>query len=187
MKKIAVKGYVTIKQGDKVLAKYIGNHFVDAGLKGLISTILHAWVRVVGATVMAWRVWYDGWNIYIGSDVVTPTNLLHTGLQNPIGDAPGTAPNTRSASMKEGTADGIWSVTYVATWYAGTVSGTLGETALYMKAPDKATFGWTLSSNYDPPVVMISRLSSADLNFSSFVIDEGLPLTVEWTVQLAFA
>lgn len=189
MSRIAIKGYVTIRQGDKVLAKCVRNHFVDAGLKGIISTLIFAnMYRTSSSPYTLWYNWYTDWNIYIGSDVVTPTNTGHTALTNPIGAAPGTAPNSKSASLKDGAADGIWNATYVATWNAGAVSGTLGEMALYMKAPDKTTFGWNLSAvTYSPPVVMISRLSSADLNFSSFIIDEGVPLTVEWTVQLAFA
>jgi hypothetical protein len=187
MSRIAIKGYVTIRQGDKVLVKCARNHFVDAGLKGIISTLIHAWVYGT-SFVGTWNAWYNSWNIYIGSDVDTPTNPGHTGLVAPIGAAPGTAPNSNSASLKSGAADGIWSVTYVATWNAGTVSGTLGEAALYMKAPDKTGFGWTISTtNYNPSVVMVSRLSSTDLDLSSFIIDEGVPLTVEWTVQFAFA
>ncbi|MFA5149211.1 MAG: hypothetical protein WC491_08825 [Candidatus Omnitrophota bacterium] len=183
MSGITIKGYVTIRQADKVLAKCVRNHFVNGGLKGLISTLIHK--NIQGTTT--WYNWYSDWKIYIGSDVDTPTNVSQTALVTPIGAAPGTAPNINSASIKSGAVDGIWSIKYIATWNAGTVSGTLGEVALYMRAPDKSDFGWTVTSNYTPSTVMVSRLSSAGLDLSSFIIDEDVPLTVEWTVQLAFA
>jgi hypothetical protein len=77
-------------------------------------------------------------------------------------------------------------VTYLATWNAGAISGTVGEIALYLRALDNATFQWQASGNLQPSVVMASRLSSADLDFSSFVIDTTKPLTVEWKVQFSF-
>jgi hypothetical protein len=185
MNRIAVRGYVTIRQGDRILAERVRNHFVNAGLKGLISTLIFSFVYGSGST---WGNWYNDWNVYIGSDVSTDTNTEHTALESPIGAAPGTAPNSKSASLKNGAADGIWAATYLATWNAGTVSGTLGELALYMAAPDKDVFGWIIgTSSYYPAAVMVSRLSSKDTDFSSFIIDDTKPLTVEWTVQLAFA
>lgn len=191
-KQIVIRGFVTIKQGDKVLARAVINHFVDAGLKGIISTLIHKHLYSSGTGYCEWELWYSSWSMYLGSDIATVTTTGMTALQSPIGAAPGTPPNSKSASTKDGGVggdnDGIWNVVFMATWDAGTVSGTLGELALYMRAPDKITFGWTeTNETYTPSVVMISRLSSADTDFSSFVIDEEKPLTVEWKVQLAFA
>lgn len=178
---ILIEGLVTIRQGDKIIAKDVPNHFVDQGLKGIISTIIStgtAWQKY-------WLLWYNGWHVYLGSDTATATAHGTTALTTPIGAAPGTAPDAKDASTTDGSGDGIWNVVFSATWNAGTVVGTLGELALYMKAPDQSGFGWS-ANNYNPAEVMVSRLSSKDADFSSFVIDNTKPLTVEWKVQISF-
>jgi hypothetical protein len=184
--KIIMWGEVTIRNGDRVFKAR--NHFVDLGLKGLISTMLFASGHA-GSGTYPWNLWSNIWNIYLGSDTITPTTTDMTALVSPIGVAPGTAPNSKSVpTIHSGSGDGDWYAIWSATWNPGTVSGTLGEGALYMKAPDKATFGWAFSvAGYDPSVVMISRLSSADTDFSSFVIDNTKPLTVDWTIHFRFA
>jgi hypothetical protein len=182
---ILVEGLVTVRQGKKVIAR-ARNHWVDQGLRGLISQIIWSlWNNASSSLTYAYP-WYNSWKMYLGSDTATPTTTTMTALTAPIGTAPGTSPNSQSASVKDGSTDGIWSVTYLATWNAGTVSGTVGEIALYLRALDNAAFQWQASGNLQPSVVMASRLSSADLDFSSFVIDTTKPLTVEWKVQFSF-
>lgn len=183
-KRILVTGVVTVRQGDKVLIREAINHFVDAGLKGLISTLIVKCKS--GDSSKYWHLWSYGWNIYLGSDVSTATITTMTALVSPIGTPPGTAPNSKDGTPRDGSADGDWYVTLTATWNAGTISGTLGELGLYMNAPDKSDFDWEAYAEY-PAAVMVSRLSSTDLDFSSFVIDAGEPLTVEWKVKFTFA
>jgi len=181
-KQILIRGLVTIKQGNKIIVKEALNHWVDNGLKGILSTIISTYAK--GAI---WYLWGNSWNIYLGSDTSTTTTPGMTSLVAPIGAAPGTAPNSKSITVTTDEANGIFKATFIATWNAGTVSGTVGELALYMKAPARTSFGWDVYPNdYNPSVVMISRLSSADGDFSSFIIDETKPLTVEWTVQFSF-
>jgi len=180
-----IRGLVTIRQGDRVIVKDIPNHFVDNGLKGLISQIINAGHDSGGSHTYHY-LWANGWNMYLGSDTTTVTTTTMTALVSPIGTAPGTAPNSKSGSLKDGSADGIWNVVFLATWNPGTVSGTCGELGLYGKPPDNASFAWRPTSTFNPTAVMFSRLSSADADFSSFVIDEGVPLTVEWKVQCSF-
>ncbi|MDD3494217.1 MAG: hypothetical protein PHZ19_12055 [Candidatus Thermoplasmatota archaeon] len=180
---IELRGVVDIRQGKKYLCRNARNHFVDGGLKGIISTIIFNNVDH--------GYWYgpaNTWNIYIGSDTVTSTVTTRTELQSPIGVAPGTAPDIKSITgVHDGGSDGDWYATWQATWNPGTVSGTLGETALYMSMPDKTAFGWGVKGGYSPPAVMVSRLSNADGDFSSFSIDDTKPLTIDWTVHLQFA
>ncbi len=182
---IQVKGLVTVKQGERVIARDIPNHFVNSGLKGLLSQIINAGHDSGGSHTYHY-LWAYTWHIYLGSDTTTPTTTTMTVLASPIGTAPGTPASSQGISTKDGSSDGIWSATFVATWNVGTVSGTLGELALYMKARDQTGFKWKPTTTYNPAEVMISRLSSADVDFSSFIINNTLPLTVEWTVQFSF-
>ncbi len=190
-KTIKIRGFVTIKQGEKVLVKKAINHFVDAGLKGLISTIISG--RVKTGAYGTWMLWYGGWKMYLGQNTDIPTVHSHTGLQTPIGGAPGTAPDSQNVTVKDGgaggDADGVYHVKFIATWNSGTLPAvTLGEAALYLKAPNKTTFKWEqVGGTYNPAVVMVSRLSSADTDFGSFVIDDTEPLVAEWTVEISFA
>lgn len=186
-KDIQIRGLVTVKQGDRIIRKDVPNHWVDQGLRAIISQIIaRRWYSTTYPT--SYYLWANSWHIYLGSDTTTPTATTMTGLVSPIGTAPGTPANSESGSTHDGSTDGIWSVTFLATWNAGTVSGTLGELALYERAPNYATFGWEINwgGGVTESEVMVSRLSSADADFSSFIIDDTVPLTVEWTVQFSF-
>lgn len=183
---IELRGLVDIRQGKTYLCRNARNHFVDGGLKGIISAVLSSTLK----GICRWYGPAHDWNIYIGSDTVTSTVTTRTELQSPIGTPPGTGPNIKSiVGVHDGALDGDWYATWQATWNPGTVSGTLGETALYMSMPDKTEFQWTMAegSTYSPPAVMASRLSNADGDFSSFSIDDTKPLTIDWTVHLQFA
>lgn len=168
------------------MVKDISNHFVDAGLKGFISTIIHSYIDWQGQSAY-WRLWSYTWEMYLGSDTGAATTTGMTALTTPIGGAPGTTPNSKSRTVTDGSGDGIWEAIFHATWNTGTVSGTLGELALYLKAPTETTYKWAkLGVDFSPTEVMVSRLASADTDFNSFAIDTGVPLTVDWTVQFAF-
>jgi len=188
-KRIRLYGLVTIRQGDKVLVDKAFNHWVDAGLRGLMSALVGDHIVLTADATNIIYFWNQDWSIYLGSDTETPTTPGMTSLVSPIGTAPGTPPDTKSGTVHDGSADGDWYATYIATWNAGTVSGTVGELALYLRPFTSTSFGWVLSrsSTYYVPLAMVSRLSSADLDFSSFVINETVPLTVEWEVHFTFA
>lgn len=184
-KRIRMWAEVIIKNGDNVIRGE--NHFVDAGLKSIISALLFS-----QATSDQTKYWYlplDSWHIYIGSDTTTTTITTHTELQSPIGAAPGTPPDSKTCSViHDGTPDGDWYMTLSATWNPGTVGAvTLGEAALYMRNADKSTFKWSFGSTYQPSETMTSRLSAADGDFGSFVIDNTKPLVADWTIHFTFA
>jgi hypothetical protein len=180
-KKILMWGEVTIRNGDKVIKAE--NHFVDAGLKSIISPFLF---QNIGAS--KWYLPLNLWHIYIGSDTAVPTVTTHTELQSPIGAAPGTAPSSKIISViHDGTPDGDWYLTYSAVWNPGVVPAvTLGEAALYMRNADKSTYLWS-GAGYTPTETMTSRLSSADGDFGSIVIDDSKPLVIDWTIHFTFA
>lgn len=179
LEEINMEGRVTIRNGDRLICKNAKNHFVDAGLKGIISTIISS--QATGAI----PIWSNTWHIYLGQDTTTPTTTTMTELMSPIGAAPGTAPNNKTiTSIHDGTPDGDWYAIWQARWNPGSISGTVGEAALYMCASTRTNFGWAASSGYGE--VMVSRLSAADTDFSSFIIDTGKVLAVDWKIRFYF-
>jgi len=186
LEEVKIEGRVTIRQGDEILVNNARNHFVDAGLKSIISIIMFN--KIYNNSSVKYYLPSNSWNIYLGSNTTTPTVTTMTELMAPIGAAPGTPPNSKSiTSIHDGTPDGDWYAIWQATWNPGTVSGTVGEAALYMKNSDKSTFQWEPTYSYDPPVTMTSRVSSADGDFSSFIINTALPLTVDWKIRWYFS
>jgi hypothetical protein len=159
--RIVITGKVEITNGPKHAGPY-RNHFVNYALWALGNIL----VSSSGATL------YPN-SIYLGTDTTIRTNPSMTVLVAPIGSSPGTGPNTWNNS-KQNLSNGS-SVTISATWNPGTVSGTIGEMALYGSAAGQ-------SGN-----VMLSRISVADGDFSAFTINASYPLVVSWTVQFLFS
>jgi hypothetical protein len=175
---IRIRGIVDIQNG-----KYhqrARNHFVGAMLNGLINFLAFTGTISNGYAAYGWT----GLNGYmvLGTNTTTPTNISMTSLVSPIGTAPGTKPNSQvgsTAALSNGA-----SVTYTATWNAGTVSGTVGEIGIYLYVDNTLrTFGSTPS----PATTFASRLSVADGDFTSFTINTAAPLTINWTIQFTFS
>ena len=106
-----------------------------------------------------------------------------TQLVSPIGAAPGTEPSSKSGALTN-PSPGVWRIVYTATWDAGTVSGTVGEVALYLTTVSSFIFGdsgWYCDGGKN----MVSRLSVADGAFSAFTIDTNKPFTVTWTIEIS--
>jgi len=182
---VFIRGLVTIKQDDMIYADNVPNKFTNQGLSGILSGIASYGVSN-GAYSQYW--WYlpsTTWSMYIGTNTATATTPAMIALTNPIGAAPGTAPNTKAISVKNGTTDGIWAVTWSCVWTAGTVTGTLGEVALYLQISQNMTYKWQ-PNNYNGGVFMTNRLSSADGEFTSFAIDNTKPLSIDWKIQFSF-
>jgi len=175
---IGIRGTVKIENGEHVV---IGrNHWVAQGLETIGAVLVnnsYGPPNAVGAL-------YNGWNIYIGFDTATATTVGMTSLVSPIGSAPGTAPNTKSASgAYYSTSTTPIVLTYIATWNAGTVSGTLGEAGLYLTINTCSLTNAATASNPG----LASRLSAADTSFTAFAINTAAALTVTWTVSLVYA
>lgn len=189
---IQVKGYVTIWQGEgknkKLIVARAENSVVDAGLKGLVSALAcTALTFYSGGYLYSWS--YTP-KMYLGSDVATVTIHEMAALVAPIGNAPGTAPNTITGIDRTNPSSGVWRTSFIAVWYAGTVSGVVGELGLYLRPFTDFTAGWSrgvTTSNYSYPSSLVSRLSSANEDFSSFVIDPSKSVTVQWDVEVSFA
>lgn len=187
---IALKGYVTIWQGEgdekKLVCKRKENHWVDAGIQGLVSALIGQ-ALLAGSTynVFCW-VYDDSLGLYLGTDTAAPTTHSMTELTSPMGTPPGTAPDSLTGADLTNPSSGLFKTSIIALWFAGAVSGTVGELALYMGAFEDLTPDWT-ESNRVFPSVMASRLSEADGDFSSFGIDPTKSLTVQWDLEVSFA
>jgi hypothetical protein len=170
---IGIRGTVKIENGKHIV---IGkNHWVAQGLETIGSYLVTVW-NIYGAL--------SNWNIYIGSDTSTTTTVGMTSLVSPIGTAPGTAPNTNSFSgIYYSTSTTPIVITWIATWNAGTVSGTLGEAGLYLYINTNNLTNGAYASNPG----LASRLSAADGSFTAFTINTAAALTVTWTVSLVYA
>jgi hypothetical protein len=187
---VQIKGYVTIWQGEgknkKLIVKRAENHFVDAGLKGLVSALVCKKLSVTTNYIYSWS---HTPKIYIGSDVDTVTTHETSALIAPIGNAPGTAPSAISGADLTNPSSGVWRTSYTAVWYAGTVSGTVGELGLYLRPFTMFTAGWEIATGVliTYSSAMVSRLSNANADFSSFVIDPSKSITVQWDIEVSFA
>jgi len=187
--RITITGSVEITNGPKHAGPY-KNHFVNNALQALMYILL---TNFSYYTLTSGHTMYiaplNPETMYIGSDTTTKTTASMTALVNPIGTAPGRGPNGRNNSMAN-LANGS-AVTYSATWNPGTVSGTIGEMALYGSATSTYYTGslpeLTSDLNMNSGSVMLSRLSVADGDFSAFTINTSYPLVIAWTIQFLFA
>jgi hypothetical protein len=181
---IGIRGTVKIENGEHIA---IGrNHWVAQGLEAIGALFVWNGVAYTSGSNTSYNFYgaVNNWNIYIGSDTSTATTVSMTSLVSPIGTAPGTGPNTKSYSgVYYSTSTTPIVLTYNATWNAGTVSGTLGETGLYLYINTSGLTNGTTATNPG----LASRLSAADGSFTAFTINTAAALTVTWTVSLVYA
>lgn len=181
---VKIKGFVEIKNGDTIIKAE--NKFVQTTLQLIIN-----WLSMTHVPTN-WNVGSYGptyiYNMYIGTDITTATLFNTSALISPIGTAPGTAPNAKGG-VTSNPSNGVFRIIITATWNAGTVSGMVGEMALYLNLLSAPTnlkvYGW--SDVVQPTsAVLASRLAVADGAFSPFTINTANPLTITWTIQLSF-
>jgi len=184
--RIVITGSVEITNGPKHAGPY-RNHFVNSALAALVYILLSNFTNNNGVDYYNDTIEpLNPQTMYIGSDTSTKTTASMTALVAPIGTAPGTAPNSWNSTIQL-LSNGS-SATFTATWNAGTVSGTIGEMALYGSAATTYYTGYIASSvTWGSSNVMLSRLSVADGDFSSFTINSSYPLVIVWTIQFLFA
>lgn len=122
----------------------------------------------------------------IGSNTTTGNTASMTTLTTPIGTPPGTRANTQSFATST-VAVGSYRVSYVATWNAGTVSGTLGEIGLFLHCPWNTMSAFSSWDYRNTNIYMVARLNSYDGHFASFTIDAAKALTITWNITFTFA
>jgi len=180
--RIVITGSVEITNGPNHAGPY-RNHFVNNALAALMYILLTNYTPYNDTYPFSPL---SPQTIYLGTDTSTKTTPSMTALVAPIGSAPGTAPNNFTATVTQfsnGFAD-----TFTATWNAGTVSGTIGEMALYGYTATNYITGSNVQESWGRgSLLMQSRLSVADGDFSAFTINSTYPLVIAWTVQFLFA
>jgi len=183
--RIVITGSVEITNGPNHAGPY-RNHFVNNALSALMYIIM---TNATPANYYFSNISpLNPTTMYLGSDTSTKTTASMTALVAPIGTAPGTGPNSWNETLQR-LSNGS-AVSYTATWNAGTVSGTIGEMALYGTFTQTYYYGSVSLSavtSWGGHTGMLSRLSVADGNFSAFTINSTYPLVIVWTIQFVFA
>jgi hypothetical protein len=97
-----------------------------------------------------------------------------------------TAPDSQAGSTSSPSA-GTYRVSWTATWNAGTLTAiTVSEIGLFLDmVATLQSFGFTYSGGGGS--VLFSRLSAADGDFTAFVVNTSVPLTIEWRLTFTFA
>jgi hypothetical protein len=183
---INIKGYVEIRNGDTIIKGR--NKFLGPFLAHISNIIVLGRLSAGAPSALFWRGPMHSLNMYLGTDTTTSTVYNTPSLYAPIGVSPGTAPNTIIGNTAN-PSNGVFQVSITATWNIGTVTGTVGEMALYLNlTPALQGYQWGGPATQEPGAIQIaSRLSVKDSTLSSFVIDNTKPLAVTWTVQVSFS
>jgi len=183
--RIVITGSVEITNGPNHAGPY-RNHFVDNALFALGYILMSNWnLSTADGGTYENIAPLNPQTMYIGTNTTIATFPNMESLVAPIGNPPGTAPNQFASSY--GSITNGYQVVYTATWNAGTVSGTIGEMALYGSATTGVMSGNQYDVSWNSGSVMISRLSVADGDFSAFTINSTYPLVIVWTVQFLYA
>lgn len=185
-------GFYEVRQDDEIVLPYTHNKFLDNGMRGFISIIACGSVRLScagGSYSSGLMLPASDWNIYLGNDTTTPTLPTMTILTSPIGTSPGTAPDNKTITVKDGSFNGVWNVVFTAVWNPGSITGIIGELGLYARWPTNLNYKWgvdTCNSFVTPATTMGSRLCVADNEFTAITIDSSKSVAVNWKLQFAF-
>lgn len=187
LNEINIGGFVEIINGDTYL-KEQQNKLVQtmyAWFSNMTSCNGYVHTSNISDT---WSLMTNGYQMYLGTDIITPTAYDTTALTSPIGIAPGTAPNTTGGTVTN-PSTAVYRILFSATWVPYTVSGTVGEMALYLRlmAPTIQGFGWQRIGSVTESLRLASRLAVADGSMSSFAINNASPLTMNWTIQFSYS
>lgn len=180
---IKIRGIVEIINGDThIIAE---NKFVQSMIIWLTNMTSVSSLNLQANMGLRWNVSTYNWDIYLGTNTTTQTSYNTTALTSPIGTSPGTMADIKLGSTTN-PLNGVFRTIFTCTWNAGTISGTVGEMALYLSVRSTLqAFGW--SQSFNPSISetkqLVSRLSVADGSLSPFTINTVNPLTMNWTVQ----
>lgn len=176
---VNIEGYVTIDNG----ATHIEckNKMTGVMMAHWVSMIAgHNWSSY---TPQNYR-WNGVANNFcvLGFDQTHPTTYATTALNQPIGFAPGTKPQSMKAATSGNSTTGEYYLTYLFTYPVGYVEGTVGEIGMYW-----ITSGGLVANNGScgATTTLNSRISVADGEFTPFLIDPTQQLTVTWTYKFS--
>lgn len=181
---INLGGQVTIYQEDDdgnrtYICKNKQNHFTNAMIKGMCSFLLGSYLYTSfgGVTYTC----NTNPKMYLGTDLLTPTNASVTELISKINVAP-TITNVENLQMDNDN----FNYKITSTWQHGSISGTIGELGLYLNPFTDVNINWYRSGSYTYPVALCARYAVADGNMESFEIDTSKSLVIQWNIGVNY-
>lgn len=181
--KILVTEQYIVRSGNKILFATKG-HIVNAGLM-MLANIMGTYYSNSTAYYPAYGFLTEAAYIQLGTGG-NATTYSTTALTTPVS----TKANSQSGSITN-PSNGVFKVNFTATWNAGSITAlTITEMGLWLNQTISAgtlqTFGATTVSSGTTPF-FFSRISSTDGDFSSFVVNTSVPLTITWTLTFQYA
>jgi hypothetical protein len=180
---IRVTDEILVYEGDKLKFASKG-HIVNQGLIHMINALAASQTPTSGYPFYLFsRDWtgrnYSYMRLGTGGNVTTGSV---TGLTTPVG----TGPDSQAGATSSPSA-GTYRVSWTATWNAGTLTAiTVSEIGLFLYLQTGLqSFGWTGFNGAG--TALFSRLSAADGDFTAFVVNTSVPLTIEWRLTFTFA
>jgi hypothetical protein len=159
-------------------------HIVNQGLIHMINALAASTTNSSsGYKYLFSREWtgrtYSYMRLGTGGNVTTGSV---TGLTTPVG----TGPDSQAGATSSPSA-GTYRVSWTATWNAGSLTAiTVSEIGLFLYLQTGLQgFGW--SDFNGAGTALFSRLSAADGDFTAFVVNTSVPLTIEWRLTFTFA
>jgi len=191
--RVVIKDEIRIYEGEgenrKLKVKSKG-HIVNQGL--ISVTNLLSWSSITyGGTSTGGLSSYNftpSGNSYIrlgtGGNATTGTV---TGLTTPVSTVPSSQAGTTSSPQ-----GGQYRISWTATWNAGSLTAiTVSEVGLFLAFASSFSslqaFGWSRNNTTIENPLFFSRLSAADGDFTAFVVNTAVPLTIEWRLTFTFA
>ncbi len=179
---IAVTDEIRVYEGKKLKFASKG-HIVNQGLIHMINALGASQTSSSGPYYLFSRDWtgrtYSYMRLGTGGNVTQGTT---TGLTTPVGTGPDSQAGANSSP-----GGGTYRVAWTATWNAGTLTAiTVSEIGLFLYLQTNLqSFGWAAFNGAG--VALFSRLSAADGDFTAFVVNTSVPLTIEWRLTFTFA
>jgi len=185
--RIIIKDEVLVYEGEKLLFKSRG-HIVNQGLIGIInllgSGLLSATTTGHGLpsrgmdTGQAWSNKVQYMRVGTGTGVTTGTMTTLVTINT-------TAPDSQSGAIASPTV-GTYRVSWIATWNAGTLPAiNVSELGIFLCLDVSLN---TFEATCVPAnAQFFSRLSDSDGDFTTFLVNTAVPLTIEWRLTFTFA
>jgi len=176
--RIIIQDEVLVYEGDKLKFKSKG-HFVNQGLIACVNWFALNSLNLV--TAVPSNTWGTNGTMRVGTGTGV-TQAAMTALVTEVA----TAPNSVSGATANPVV-GTYRVAWIATWNAGTLTAiTVTEIGLKLNISVVlhtfgATYGGAIANSF------VSRLSSSDGDFTAFVVNVAVPLTIEWRLTFTFA
>jgi len=157
-------------------------HIVNQGLIHIVNMLAMSGISYssgMHGTSYNWITKSTYMRIGTGGNVTTGTV---TGLTTQVATAPDSQAGTTSSPR-----GGTYRISWTATWNAGTLAAiTASELGLFLDMVNGLqNFAYTYSGGGGS--ILFSRLSAADGDFTAFVVNTSVPLTIEWRLTFTFA